>query len=55
MLMAVRVRRVNPRRLHTPQLRRKLRTHFLGIYLAAQEAHGECRVIVREDALLRHE
>ena len=54
-LMAVRVRRADARCLHAPQLCRQLRAHLCEIYRAAQDAEGERRVIVDEDARFRDE
>ena len=55
MLMTVRMRRSDTRRLHAAQLRRELRTHLGKAHLAAQEMNGKDIVIVIEDARLRHE
>ena len=55
MLVAVRMRQPDARRLNAAQLRRKLRAHLAEIDPAAQKACGECRVIVGEHAGLRDE
>ena len=55
MLMTVRMRRMDARRLHASQLRRKLRAHLREIHAAAQDTHGQRCVIVEEDTRLRDE
>ena len=55
MLVTVRVRRMDPRRLDTPQLRGELRTHLIKTHCAAQKAYGKRRMVVDKYARLRHE
>ncbi|EKX97591.1 hypothetical protein HMPREF9163_01350 [Selenomonas sp. oral taxon 138 str. F0429] len=55
MLMAVRMRWVNARRLDAPQLCRELRAYLAQIDCTAQDAHGQRSVIIDEDTCLRDE